>query len=193
MITAPTRLDLIKMLPQGAQIAEIGVYKGWFSIEILNKCPNIAHLTCVDAWKHYEGYIDTINAEDQEANMRETYYHLRGHIPGGRVHIIRGMSLEVAKLEHMIDPLDAVYLDANHGEQPVYDDLVAWAKRLKPAGVILGHDLTENETAKRLNFGVVPAVRRFCADHGWEMTHVTAEDFASYRLERIDGWRGAEL
>lgn len=184
MITIPTRLDLIKTLPQGTLLAEIGCYKGHFAISILNDCPNVAKLWCVDSWRKYDGYVDTINDEDQEANMRETLHHLRGHLPGGRVRVIRGMSLDVAKDDPTIPPLGAVYLDANHGEEAVAADLEAWSKRLAPTGVILGHDYTDNETARRLKFGVIPAVKKFCRKHGWVMTHITDEDFASYRLER---------
>ncbi len=192
MITVPTRRDLIKLLPPGSVIAEVGTWRAYFAVEILNHCPNIAKLFCVDPWAKYAAYAaDTINDEDQEANYRETLHHLRGHLPGGRVQVIRGFSAAVARDNREIPPLTAVYLDGNHAYESVIEDLLAWESRLAPDGVILGHDFTENETAKRLNFGVKRAVAEFCETRGWEMTHVTAEDFASYRLER-QVWTGAE-
>lgn len=184
MITYPTRLDLIKALPAGSLLAEIGSYRGYFAIQILNECHNVSRLWLVDPWKNYDGYVDTINGENQEENMRQCMYHIRGHLPGGRVKVIRGMSVDVATTDKTIPPLDAVYIDGNHSYEACFGDLVAWSNRLKPSGVILGHDYTRNATAEKLKFGVIEAVTDFCDEYGWELTALTAEDFASYRLEK---------
>lgn len=193
MITIPTRLDLVRLLPPGSILAEIGTYRAYFAIDILNHAPNVAKLFCIDPWANYEAYAaDTINGEDQEANMREALHHLRGHLPGGRVKVIRGFSAEVARDNREIPPLTAVYIDGNHSYESCLEDLLAWEKRLAPDGVILGHDFTANETAQRLKFGVIKAVEEFCRTRGWKHTHITDEDFASYRLEREEFWTGAE-
>jgi hypothetical protein len=173
------------MLPAGAVLAEVGCHKAYFAIEILNNCPNVAKLICVDRWKKATTYVDPLSDEDHEANFREAKHHVRGHLPGGRIRFIRGDSVDVANNEKTIPLLTAVFVDADHSFDACFADLVAWSKRLKPDGVMLGHDYTDNEQARKWNFGVIPAVTKFCEEYGWRLTHLTAEDFASYRLERI--------
>lgn len=184
MHLVPKRIDLIKMLPAGAIVAEVGCHRGYFAIEILNECPNVAKLICVDRWRKATGYVDPLSDDDHAANLKLAQQHCRGHVPGGRIRFIQGDSLDVAANDLTIPPLTAVFVDADHSFEACYADLVAWSKRLAPGGVMLGHDHTENEQAKKWNFGVVPAVAKFCAEHGWIHTHLSDEDFASFRLER---------
>lgn len=193
MITLPTRLDLIKILPPGALLAEVGTWRAYFATEILNNTP-VGRLFCVDPWQGQTGNCseNEKTVAEHEADLSETKHHLRGHLPSGRVRVVRGFSVDVATNDRTIPPLDGVYVDADHTYQACFDDLTAWSKRLKPNGVLMGHDYTANEFSKKWNWGVIEAVRDFCAKYGWQITHLTDEDFASYRLERISEWRGAE-
>lgn len=178
------RIDLIKAMPPGSVGCEIGVWRGYFSIEILNET-RVGKLFLVDSWKPRPEYNDPLSQDDHEKNLAECKHHIRGHAASGRVVIVRGDSLEIAAHPRKIPPLDWVYIDADHSYQACFADLEAWAARLKPTGVIMGHDYTDNDQAKRWNFGVIPAVTDFCAKHGWRLAAKTAEDFASYRLERL--------
>lgn len=177
------RIDLIKMLPAGSLVAEIGVWRGYFSIEILNEC-QVGKLFLVDAWQKFPGYFDAINEQDQEENLRLTRHHIRGHLPGGRVEIVRGFSLDVAANDKTIPPLDAVYIDADHCKSAAYNDLVAWSKRLKPGGLIMGHDYCRFDLGNGHRIEVIDAVEDFCRDFGWEITHLTDEESPSYVLQK---------
>lgn len=182
----PKRIDLIKMLPAGSTLVEVGCWRGYFAIEILNECPNVAKLICVDRWRTATTYNDPLSDTDHEANLAEAKHHVRGHLPSGRVRFIRGDSVAVAENDRTIPPLTAVYIDADHSYEACLADLIAWSKRLKHDGVILGHDYTDTHpNAIKWGFGVVRAVTEFCRDYGWRLTHLTQEDFPSYRLERV--------
>lgn len=178
-----TRIDLIKMFPVGSVGCEVGTWRGYFAIEMLNHT-SLGKLFLVDEWKPQASYDDPLTDTDHEANLAECKQHIRGHAGSGRVVIVRGASLEVAANDRTIPPLDWVYVDANHSYEACSADLRAWSKRLKPDGVLLGHDFTQNNDALKWNFGVVEAVVDFCRSEGWRITHLTTEDFASYRLER---------
>lgn len=195
MTIVPTRIDLIKMLPAGTVIAEVGTWRGYLAIQILNECPNIKQLWCVDAWKGQTGVCteEPKSDEQHEADYQQCLHHLRGHLPSGRVKIVRGFSLDVAVNDRTIPPLTAAYIDADHSYAACLADLIAWSKRLTPGGVLLGHDYKADGNAAKWNFGVIPAVTDFCASYGWELTHLTAEDFASFRIECQTAWTGAEL
>lgn len=184
MKIVPKRIDLIATLPNGSVIAEIGVRRGEFTFEMM-ELGNLAHVYAIDAWR-----LQTWSAEQQDdcehADAKTTFYrNLRGHLqPGGRLSVIDSLSLDAAKMEHIV-PLDAFFLDAAHDFQNVLNDLLVWEKRLKRKGCILGHDYTDNDIAKSMEFGVVDAVNHFCREFGWYMSAITEEEFPSYRLDRI--------
>jgi predicted O-methyltransferase YrrM len=177
----PKRVDLIAQIKPGSVGAEIGVWRGYFSVEILQKT-RVKKLYLVDAWKPQPSYNDPLTDTDHEANLAETKHHLRGM--GNRWEIVRGTSTEVAANDKTIPPLDWVYIDADHSYEACLADLLAWEKRLKPDGILMGHDFTDNEQAKKWNFGVIKAVNDFCFDRGWRIAYLTTEDFASYSLVR---------
>jgi hypothetical protein len=181
MIHLPTRIDLIQLIPPGAIVAEIGVRRGEFSLEFLKR--PIGKLLLVDAWTQEPG-PDSCSNEEHADNYNQMRHNLRGHWMGGRVQVIKGYSADVAR-DPKTPMLDAIYLDACHSYESVVEDLELWSKKLKPQGVIYGHDLTDSPPAKALNFGVCAAVEEFCKTHGYEITHVTDEDFPSYRLAKL--------
>jgi hypothetical protein len=184
MHVLPTRNDLGKLLKPGAICVEAGVWRGYYSTEIL-KWPNVAKLFLVDAWTPLGlAYKDPLSETDHEENLRLTKHHVRGHMAGGRVQIVRGMSQDVAKNDRTIPPLDFCFIDAAHDFESVLADLRAWAPRMKPDAVLAGHDWTDNSMSQQYGWGVKRAVAEFCAETDWRMTHVTDEDFASFVLQR---------
>jgi len=181
-IIVPNRIDLIRLLPRGTIGAEIGVWRGWFSTEILG-CP-VKMLYLIDPWcRQPEGqYQDSINSENQDTNLAEARANLSGH--RDRCVFIQGFSADVARQNTNIPPLDWVYIDGNHSYANVKEDLELWSKRLKADGVLMGHDYTEGRWAKEWHMAVVPAVNDFCRDQGWHISHLTDEELPSFRLER---------
>lgn len=182
----PTRIELFKRLRPGCLVAEVGTWRGYLAIEILNTCP-VGRLFCIDPWEGQQAhYADAPKTDaEQDADYRETLHHLRGHIPGGRVRVIRGYSVEVARNDRSIPPLDMAYIDAAHDYDSVLSDLEAWLPRLKSTGVLAGHDYTTNDMAMKHGWGVKKAVADFCEKHRWEIRTLTAEDFASFELRRL--------
>lgn len=181
MIVLPTRIDLFKLEKPGSIGAEIGVWRGYLSSEILNKT-KIGKLYLVDAWVPQPGYNDPLTDTDHEENLRLTKHHLRGH--PDRYQIVRGSSVEMAASPE-VPMLDFAYIDADHSFGACLADLNAWENKIKPGGVLMGHDFTMNHQAHKWNFGVIAAVAEFCKKNGWVLTHLTNEDFSSYRLERL--------
>lgn len=190
----PTRLDLFKSLPAGSIGCEVGVWKGYNAIDILNNT-SVGKLFLCDAWRRQVWSKHEQQSDAQhEKDLAECRHHIRGHLPSGRAVIVRGTSAEVALNDKTIPPLDWVYVDACHEYEFVLEDLRNWSRRLKPSGVIMGHDFTDTHpNAIKWGFGVVKAVNDFCEKEGWELVAVTQEDFPSYMLQRGPNWTGAEL
>lgn len=174
------RIEMMQDLPQGAVGAEVGVWRGYFSSQVLSET-KIGRLYMVDSWKKRDGLyaLDPVNREDHNANMQEAIANTKSF--GLRAFIMPGESLEVAKL---LSNLDFAYIDAAHDRESVYNDLMAWSKALKPGGVLMGHDFTDSPEAQAMQFGVMEAVICFCMDHNWEITGLTNESWASYKLEK---------
>lgn len=118
------------------QAAEIGVERGEYAEHLLQQCPDLS-LLCVDAWQAYRGYREHVSQEKVDGLKRDA--HLRLQPYQGRVTIRQGWSTEVAATVPD-GSLDLVYIDGNHTLPHVIADLAAWAPKVRPGGLIAGHD-----------------------------------------------------
>ena len=120
--------------------AELGLWEGATMDLVLGKCPAL-HMVGVDLWQEQpdnpgpEGYEGWDHA-DHEATCRK-----RLACYGDRARIIKGWTVEVAD---QIDDasLDFVFIDADHSEKGVRADIMAWGRKIRPGGMILGHDIS---------------------------------------------------
>jgi hypothetical protein len=183
MKTFPTREDMIaELVPPGTVGAEIGVYRGGFSRELIARKPS--KLFLIDAWEPYKAYeLDSLCHTNQEDNMEATKNTMAASISAGTCEVIKGYSSMVAK--GWPTPLDWLFLDSNHAYEFVLEDLIAWSSHIKPGGILMCHDFTERPAAMEMKFGVVPAVEEFCAKFGWEVFAITEEaDWPSCAIRR---------
>ena len=187
MIILPTRNDLGSLLKSGAVCAEVGVWRGYFSVTML-QWP-VSRLVLVDSWRRQVWSAEEqAPDEEHEANYQETLHNVRGSMD--RVTVMRMTSAEAA-FKFAVPIFDLVFIDACHDYTHVMEDLRMWSALVKPEGFLCGHDYTKNADSVKWGFGVVEAVSDFCANTEWEHTHLTNEDFASYVLQRKN-WGGAE-
>lgn len=107
--------------------AEVGVWVGWFSQQLVNPqlgIKGITHLFSIDNWYN------------EERNRLET---IKRMTPYKNSSIIRMDSTKAARL-FRDETFDLVYIDADHGYESVRDDIVAWWPKIKPTGILSGHD-----------------------------------------------------
>lgn len=117
-------------------VAEIGVERGHFSKVLLDALPE-THMLCVDAWGAYAGYREHVSQAKLDGFYDETRQRLA--VYGDRALIRRYTSLRAAA-EVPDGLLDGVYIDANHTLPHVIADLAAWVPKVRPGGIIAGHD-----------------------------------------------------
>ncbi len=186
MTILPSRVALMRLLPPQSEGVEVGVFQGDFAAEILST--PVRKLWLVDCWKHLGKKQYVVHDPDDgghETNYRKVKLRFDREIAKEQVSIIRGMSHLVAGRFVTHPAMDFVYLDADHGYEAVMADLTHWSLALKPDGWLMGHDYTENESAVKMGFGVKRAVDEFCRTHGWQMIHLTDEEWPSYALVKI--------
>jgi hypothetical protein len=145
--------------------AEIGVERGHFTKHLFETVPGISILA-VDPWKAYRGYREHVSQERLDAFYEETVKRLDGY----DVAIERDFSRRAAE-KMAPESLDFVYIDANHTLPHVIGDLAVWTSRVKPGGIIAGHDY-----GRRTVGHVRQAVEAWVSAYGIEPWWVLAGD-----------------
>lgn len=124
---------------------EVGVYCGRTPSTLLPIMPML-HYIGVDPWLPWgeePGYQILINARQEALRVAAQ-------------HPIRMRLLDVPSTvaaTYLGDgSLDLVFIDAGHRYEPVHADMLAWKPKVRPGGVLCGHDYQFQQ-------GVGPAVR----------------------------------
>jgi glycosyltransferase involved in cell wall biosynthesis/predicted O-methyltransferase YrrM len=109
---------------------EIGVERGRFSQQIMEKNPDIK-MFGVDHYGDYPGRF----GKDQDANFAEAQERLKDY----DYTFIKKTSMDA--LEDFEDgSLDFVYIDGDHEFSMVAQDIVQWSKKVRVGGMVAGHD-----------------------------------------------------
>jgi hypothetical protein len=116
---------------------EIGVRRGDFSEIMMKSWPGTMHL--VDPWAWTEEYVE-VEAHPYEWRNDEDLEHVVHMVERypGRGVIHKMTSLDASKV--IADGLDFVYLDGNHALNHVWQDLRLWWAKIRPGGILAGHD-----------------------------------------------------
>ena len=133
--------------------AELGVAAGEYSLELC-KANNWELFMGIDPWISYRGYTDyqkesTFNRLELEARerMKDQSFYVFLKLKGED-------ALETIKDES----LDFCYIDANHKDPFVSQDIAGWYKKVRSGGILAGHDYVKS---KKVNIDVVSAVHNF--------------------------------
>lgn len=155
---------MLGQLPKGAIVAEIGVWEGFFSGRIMEICqPATLHL--IDPWLYMPEFANTgFGRKKNEHLMEQKWHDVTARFkdqPQVKVH--RGLSEVV--LGGMPDgALDWVYIDANHNEPFIGNDLALCLAKVKHDGIIAGDDF--NWQSDQSGAPVKHAVEKMLAELG---------------------------
>lgn len=183
------RLELAKMFAElGFKTgAEIGVAEANYSVVLLEEIPGLK-LYCVDTWEPYSGNRRGGGKEKQHGNYEIAVDKLR-KFPNDII-VIRDFSMNaVRQIED--ESLDFVYIDANHDFDYVMEDLIAWGRKVRPGGIISGHDYYHFTDS-----GVVEAVDAYIKGNNirdWCLTHEREGSFYFFKQDnhpiKVKGWK----
>lgn len=130
-------LEFVATLPDCCLMAEVGCYRGEATRIFLNKAQ---HVIAIDPWKDY---IETnpLGGQTPMAHMADAEAIFDAFIEEhpDRITKYKGRSIEIAALIPDAS-LDLVYIDANHEYEDVCADLQAWRPKVKPGGLLAGHE-----------------------------------------------------
>jgi hypothetical protein len=158
----PALLNARGLLGRGA---EIGVKLGAYSDELLSNWRG-EELVSIDPWLSADPdeYVDRSNVSQDEFDRyyEQTRERLTRH--GSRSSIWRMTSVEASGKvpDHSFD---FVYIDARHDYESVKEDLHAWCAKVRPGGILAGHDYVDGDLPQG-EFYVKSAVDEFFGAHG---------------------------
>lgn len=127
---------MARRFPSGSTFVEVGSWKGRSSahmaVEIANSNKDI-RFYCVDTW---EG-----SKEHQSQDLSNLYQTFLDNMRPVERHYfpLKLTSLEASR-KFRDESLDFVFLDASHEYEDVREDILAWLPKVKPGGVLAGHD-----------------------------------------------------
>lgn len=134
---------------RGGVFVEVGSWKGRSTSFIGAICnANGTRLVCVDHWRGSHDvlagrYAAALAVEDVERTFRENMRAL-----GILVEVVVATSTEAAARLASAS-VDRVFLDASHDGASVAEDLRVWSERLRPDGILAGHDYAEKHPEVR--------------------------------------------
>ncbi len=147
---------LVADMPEGGSFCEVGCWLGK-SIAALSEFAKEAgkhfSLSVVDL---FEGNADSneqaLILESYGGNIRKAFDGNMEALGVTLAGVLQSDSALAAK-QFNDDSLDAVFIDAAHDEESVKNDIGAWITKVKPGGILCGHDYD-----KTTDPGVVRAV-----------------------------------
>lgn len=144
-------------------IVEVGVCDGTYSKVLCDANPN-AQIFGVDPFIPHKGYRDYTRKSTIDAYHQKAIDALSGY-PNYR--FIEKFSMEAVE-DFPDNVLDAVYIDANHDFQNTTNDIVEWSKKLKPGGILYGHDYAKHKGPSLIHvYQVVNAYTDSYQIHPW--------------------------
>jgi predicted O-methyltransferase YrrM len=138
---------------------ELGTFQGASAIPVARSIQRWGGvLTCIDTWSN-----DLFQAGESSPWMLVTC--ARNMFAAGVTNVRLQPSTTVEAAKSWTEPIDYLYVDADHHYEAVLADLEAWLPHVKPGGLLLGDDYGNASFP-----GVQRAWDEFDAAHGLHLT-----------------------
>lgn len=126
-------------------VFELGSYTGKSAMTMLPYIRQMkGRLYCVDWFKGNPGVTAEITTSYQNHNIFEIFMNnIKESGYEDCVTVLVGTSRDVARIVAQ-ESADFIFIDADHRYSNVKSDIVAWYQKLKPGGLICGHDFDKH-------------------------------------------------
>jgi predicted O-methyltransferase YrrM len=138
-------LELLNATPEGGTFVELGCYKGkstsFIGVEIHKQKRDIEFIA-IDSFEGATNSTDEneVKAYEGISEIEESYNYNIAPI-GNKIKTIVSLSHEASK--YFEDKsVDVLFVDAGHSREAVMNDIEAWLPKMKPNGIMAGHDYT---------------------------------------------------
>ena len=131
--------DYIKQLGDNVVGCEIGVCHAENFCHMLEMCDNIQKLIGIDPYTEYDDYGGPVS-QGMTDNFKEVTFQNLELIGAGDRAEIRIMTSDEAASTIENGYLDFVFIDGNHSQEYVRNDLRNYYDKVKVGGIFAGHD-----------------------------------------------------
>jgi len=131
--------DYIKQLGDNIVGCEIGVCHGENYCHMLEICDNIQKLIGIDPYIQYNDYAGSVS-QGMTDNFKEVTFRNLELIGAGDRAEIRIMTSDDAASTIEDGFLDFIFIDGNHSQEYVRNDLRNYYDKVKVGGIFAGHD-----------------------------------------------------
>lgn len=143
---------------------EIGTHRGVFASQLLRHWNGLT-LHCVDPWSIPQGYEEQAKLLPEKGPTRDddktvALEALKPYSNRCRIHQVTSVEAAGYFLE---GSLDFIYIDGNHEQKYVEQDLRMWWPKLRKGGVLSGHDIICPGEVDLWGKHIQPAVNWFIA------------------------------
>lgn len=136
---------------------EVGVASGAYSFQLCGSNYQMEWVG-VDPWKPYIDYRD-YGLKSTFIKMEERAVNRLSSFPNYR--FLREWSMDAVK-QFEDNSIDFVYIDANHDDPFITQDITEWSKKVRSGGIVSGHDYAQ---ARGANWAVKKAVRKHAEEN----------------------------
>lgn len=138
---------------------EVGTFRGKYLYILCQSNPQMK-IYGVDSWRVYNDYPDLSEQKTFDLLYEQTKERL-AHF--SNCELIRESSMDAVK-KFKDESLDFVYIDANHEDPYITEDIVEWSKKVKSGGIVSGHDYYRSKRKNR-KFMVIEATHKYTKDN----------------------------
>lgn len=132
---------VVQALPDGAHVVEVGCWQGQSTAALAVEIANSGKAIRLDVVDWFQGSPD--EGPTGALPLPDLRERFEAHVAPVRPYIrdIHAMRSTEAAALYPPHSLDFVWLDASHQAPDVLADLMAWWPKVKPTGILAGHDL----------------------------------------------------
>lgn len=176
----------VRYFPKESHFVEMGCWRGKSSIYLaveIERSNKKIRLDCVDTWEGSIEHKENLEFESLLKNdglYREFIENIKpvSHV----INVVRSSSV-IAAEKYASNSLDFIFIDGSHDYKSVTEDLHAWYPKIKPDGVIAGHDYNYPSVKKAVNtFFYNKLNNKSIIDCGEKCWLYSGENFIKYKI-----------
>ena len=163
--------------------AEVGVFRARNAREMFRNIPGLK-LYGVEAFADQPTSTRHKTVPRYERNKRA----MEGRMKDRNFILIEKFS-EIAVQDIPYDSLDFVYIDGDHSYDYVMLDIILWARRVRPGGIVSGHDyILPGEYRHKFDINVKEAVDDYTKLHKISSLYLTDRTVGINKSDKCPSW-----
>jgi len=133
------------------RMVEVGVWKGDFAADILQRCECLTKYYMLDPWRHLADWNKPANQNDATLDSFYEMTKAKTEFAKDRRVILRGKTIEV--IDQIKDgELDLAYIDGDHTLKGIAIDLVRVYPKIRTGGFLGGDDFSRTIWSHKTSF-----------------------------------------